>query len=76
MSIEENKAIVRRYFEEFHNERATTILEQIIAPDLVAPTRQATERLRAAFPDYRLTVEAQVAEGDVVAIVWTGRGTR
>ena len=75
MSTEENKAVVRRYFEEFHNGRADAILEQIVAPALFEPTRQATARLRDAFPDYRIAVDAQVAEGDAVATVWTGRGT-
>jgi predicted ester cyclase len=75
MSIEENRGIVRRYFEEFHNGRATTILEEIMASDLVEPTREATTRLRTAFPDYRLTIDEQVAEGDTVATLWTGRGT-
>ena len=75
MSIAENRAVVRRYFEEFHNQRAATILEQIMAPELLDPTRQATDRLRTAFPDYRLTIDDQVAEDDKVATVWTGRGT-
>lgn len=75
MSTEENKAIVRRYFEEFHNQRASTILEQIVASSLVEPTRQATDRLRTAFPDYQITINDQVAEGDRVATVWTGQGT-
>ena len=75
MSITQNKNVVRRYFEEFHTQRATTILEEIVATDLLQPTREATERLRAAFPDYQITVDEQVAEDDRVATVWTGRGT-
>lgn len=75
MSITRNKNVVRRYFEEFHTQRATTILEEIVATDLLQPTREATERLRAAFPDYQITVDEQVAEDDRVATVWTGRGT-
>ncbi len=75
MSVEENKVVVRRYFEEFHNGRESSILEQIVVPDLLAPTRQATDRLLTAFPDYQVVVEDQVAEGDRVATVWTGRGT-
>lgn len=75
MSTEENKAVVRQYFEDFHTGRAEDILELIVAPDLLGPTRQATERLRAAFPDYRFTIDAQVAEADLVATVWTGHGT-
>jgi len=31
--------------------------------------------LLGAFPDYRITIEEQIAEGDKVATVWSGRGT-
>jgi hypothetical protein len=59
---EENKGGVRRYFEAFHNGREHSILEDIMLPDLLEPTRRATEMLFTAFPDYRLTVEEQIAE--------------
>lgn len=75
MSAEENKAVVRRYFEEFHNQRAASILEQIMDDDLLDQTRQATERVRSAFPDYQILIAAQVAEGDLVATVWRAQGT-
>ena len=75
MSAEENKAVVRRYFDEFHNRRIGEVLEQIMAPGLLEPTRHATEQLRTAFPEYQLTVDEQVAAGDTVATVWTGHGT-
>ena len=72
---EENKAIVRRYFEEFHDGREHSILEEITTPDLLESTRRATDTLLAAFPDYRITIEEQLAEEDKVATVWTGSGT-
>ena len=75
MSADENKAIVRRYFEEFHDSREHAILEEIMVPDLLEQTRRATHMLLTAFPDYRLTIEEQIAEGNKVAIVWTGSGT-
>jgi predicted ester cyclase len=75
VTAQENKTVVRRYFEEFHNGREDGILEEIMAPALLEPTRQATRMLRTAFPDYRCTVEDQIAEEDMVATVWTGRGT-
>jgi predicted ester cyclase len=31
--------------------------------------------LLGAFPDYRITIEEQIAEGDKVATVWSGSGT-
>ncbi|MDQ4099642.1 MAG: ester cyclase [Chloroflexota bacterium] len=75
MSTEENKTVVRRYFEEFHSQRQLNLAEEIISPDLVGPTLTATERLHTAFPDYRITIDEQVAEADRVATVWTGSGT-
>ena len=44
-------------------------------PDMLDGTWQLTEMLLSAFPDYRVTIEEQIAEGDKVAIVWTGHGT-
>src|SRR5215210_6113962 len=76
VSAEENKAVVRRYFDEFHSRRVGTTLEQIMTVDLLEPTRQVADRLRTAFPDYQLTIDDQLAEGDRVATVWTGSGTQ
>ncbi len=75
MTTEDNKAVVRRYFEEYHTGRSNEILEEILTAELLAPTRGVTDRVATAFPDYRITVNAQVAEGDLVATVWTGEGT-
>jgi predicted ester cyclase len=75
MSTDQNKAVVRRYFEEFHNSREDSILEEIMVSDLLEPTRQVTHMLLTAFPDYRLTIEDQIAGEDKVATVWTGSGT-
>ena len=75
MPAEENKAIVSRYFQEFHDGREHAILEEIMNPDLLEGTRQVTHILLTAFPDYRLSIEEQLAEGDKVATVWSGTGT-
>jgi predicted ester cyclase len=75
VSAEENKGVVRRYFEEFHCSREHAILEEIMVSDLLEPTRQVTHMLLTAFPDYQLTIEDQIAEDDKVATVWTGSGT-
>ena len=75
MATEESRSVARRYFEEFHNSRRDDLLGALVAPDLVEPMRRATDALRLAFPDYRITLTAQVAEGDRVATVWTLRGT-
>ncbi len=72
---EDNKALVSRYFQEFHDGREHAILEEIMTPDLLEGTRHVTQMLLTAFPDYRLTIEEQIAEEDKVATVWTGSGT-
>src|SRR5215211_4605296 len=72
---QENKAVVRRYFEEFHDSREHGILKEIMVPDLLEPTRRVTQMLLTAFPDYRLTIEEQVGEEDTTATRWTGSGT-
>ena len=75
MSAEDNKGVVRRYFEECHSSREHAILEEIMVSDLLEPTRQVTHMLLTAFPDYQLAIEEQIAEEDKVATVWTGSGT-
>jgi predicted ester cyclase len=75
VTAEVNKSLVRRYFEEYHDGREHAILEEIMTPDLLEGTRQVTQMLLTAFPDYRLTIEEHVVEADKVATVWTGSGT-
>jgi predicted ester cyclase len=75
MSTEENKRVVRRYFEEFHSKRALSIADEILGPELRESTLGLARMMKTAFPDYRVTVVDQVAEGDKVATVWTAEGT-
>lgn len=75
MAVEENKVVVRRYFEEFHNGRQHDMIDEILSPDLVGPTEHATHAVATGFPDYSIRILDQVAEGDRVATVWTMTGT-
>jgi len=71
MSIEENKAIVRRALEALDQQNFDSLKEH---PGLYQTVvRQPI--IRAAFPDLRTTIEHQVAEGDTVATRATLRGT-
>ena len=85
---EENKALVRRWFEDLFNEGNLDVADEIIAPDQLDhdPTlpdlpigpegqKQLVNLYRSAFPDARITIEEQVAEGDTVVTRWSGRGT-
>jgi predicted ester cyclase len=88
MEHEANKAIVRRLYEQaFNHTGDLSAIEEFVASDFIdhaAPPglspgregfRQAVLAWRHAFPDITLTVDSIVAEGDTVAIMWTGRGT-
>jgi len=82
-----DKEIVRRY-QEAYNSGNLDVLDELLAPDWVSnsfPTsvlEQTVENAKAlqrmgveAFPDLHYTTEALIAEGDMVAQVWTARGT-
>ena len=88
MSTEENKAVVRREFEEMYNQGGNLdAAEDIYAPHFVGhePTsgesrgvegaKQFAASYRQAFPDLECTIEEQVAEGDKVVSRWRARGT-
>ena len=88
MSAEEHKARVRRIPEEMFNRGNLAVADEVIAPDLIehaalppgwpsglAGVKQYVTTLRAAFPDFRYTVEDEIAEGDKVAVRLTARGT-
>jgi len=87
MSAEENKAIVRRVFEELFNQGKLDVAGEIFAADYVfhAPLaaevrgpegfKQFVSMYRTAFPDLQYTIEDQIAEGDEVVTRWTATGT-
>lgn len=75
MSVERNREVVRAYFERYHNDRDGAVLAEIVPPELHDQTEAARQTVLTAFPDYRIEIQAQVAEGDVVATVWRASGT-
>jgi steroid delta-isomerase-like uncharacterized protein len=85
---EENKALVRRFFEEFVTKGDESLVDELIAGDFVdhnpqgpniAPGREGVKQVfsgrRSAFPDAAVTVDDQVAEGDKVVSRLTITGT-
>jgi steroid delta-isomerase-like uncharacterized protein len=87
VSLEENKAVVRRWIEGGYGRGNLDLIEEMIAPDFVnrtplpgqPPTREGVaggvRGLRAAFPDLAVTIEEIVAEGDLVVTRDVSRGT-
>ena len=83
---EANKAVVRRFVEEIVNRWNPGLLPELVAADhvdhwpdgdLYGPegVRIDVAEWRSGFPDLRLAVEDQVAEGDRVASRFVLRGT-
>jgi steroid delta-isomerase-like uncharacterized protein len=88
MSVEENKAVLRREVEELYNHTGNLdVVEEIFSPDYVShePTsgevrgiegaRQFAATFRKAFPDLENIIEDMVAEGDKVVMRFSGSGT-
>ena len=89
MSAEDNKALVRHYFEDAWNKHNPALVDEIYASDFVdrspdipgiAHTRDGLKQFMGvylrAFPDADITIEDQLVEGDRVVTRWTGRGTQ
>jgi predicted ester cyclase len=89
MSVEDNKAVVARWFTDFWgSDFAPDIIDELAAPDirfeysLHEPLRGREEvrafalRFREAFPDLGFGATAElIAEGDYVVGQWKGGGT-
>ena len=88
MAGEEIKAMVRRELEELYGAGNLDVADEIVAAEFVghdsampdpirgpAGVKEAVTGYRTAFPDLRMTIEAQVAEGDLVATRWKATGT-
>ncbi len=84
----DNKAIVRRLYEEVWNKRKFEVLSELVSPShaLQGPNFSGSTigpegyKLRvsafyAGFPDLRWTIEDTVAEKDKVVACWTFSGT-
>jgi steroid delta-isomerase-like uncharacterized protein len=84
----ENKALVRRLYEEVWNKRRVELVDDLMSPSHamhdnhlpdsgIGPEayKRNVARYVTGFPDLRFTVEDLVAENDKVAVCWTISGT-
>jgi steroid delta-isomerase-like uncharacterized protein len=80
---EENRAIVRRWYEEVWNRGKLDAIDELFAPTFLRDGRTTTPdalkesvaRTSERFPDARWSVEDLVAEGEKVVTRFTARGT-
>ena len=82
-----NKAAVRRIYEEAFNKGDLHVVDEVVATNFVSydpavPTvhgpaelKQLIGSYRAAFPDVHITLDEMIATGDTVVTRWTGAGT-
>ena len=88
MSTEQNKAIVRRYHEELFNKGNLAVADEVFDPNYLNNAidkmglprgpegfKQYVSMMRAAFPDFHIAIEDQVAEGDKEVHRCIARGT-
>jgi len=85
-ALEANKAVAKRVFEEIFNQGRFEVANEIYSPSFVnhghhhrdiglKQDQDAARGWKSAFPDLKMTVSLAVAEGDLVAVLWTGTGT-
>jgi len=76
VSLEENKALVRREQEELWNHTGSLdAAVELFAPELAEAARQEAADFRRGFPDVVSTIEDLIAEGDKVVARWRSRAT-
>lgn len=84
----DTKAIPRRFLEEAFNSGNLDVVDELVAPEFVnhdaalpepgvgiEAAKASITGYREAFPDLRLTIEQQLAEGEYVTTRWSARGT-
>lgn len=84
MAGEENKRVTRKFIDDAWNTDRYDEAREHLAPDFVNHTPLGEETrddflariksFRDAFPDWRMTVDDMLSDGDFVITRWTGRG--
>jgi steroid delta-isomerase-like uncharacterized protein len=86
MSLQENKALVRRFVENVQNQHNLAEIDELYSPTFVdhssgeeasgiEPVKAFFTMMFTAFPDMHFTIRHQLAEGDQVATHKTFTGT-
>lgn len=87
MDVQETKRLVRRFYEEVVNTGSVDRIGDFVAPNCVETDGkvrvasgidgmvQHVLGVRSVYPDLRVTIDRQIAEGEWVVSVITARGT-
>lgn len=81
---QENSALIRRWFEEVWNKGRMEAIDEMASPDAIGhgqaqhdtdiglkEFRTLAESLRKAFPDFKVTIDQVIEQGDKVVARWT-----
>lgn len=86
-TLEENKRLVSRVYEEAYNGGDIAVIDELLSPDYVnhqvfpglPDTREGLKEvigaMRTAFPDLNISIHRVLAEGDRVSVAATIEGT-
>ena len=85
-ALQQNKQLVRHYFDGWANHGDPAVADALIATNVVlrnppavirslADYKQGMTAFHSAFPDLKFTIEEEIAEGNKLAIRWTLRAT-
>ncbi|HEY97983.1 MAG TPA: ester cyclase [Dehalococcoidia bacterium] len=87
MSVEENKANIRRHVDEIWHKGNMKAVDELIHPNWVVRIpegnditgidgfKQMAISQRTSFPDIHFTIDNMIGEGDYVAVQYTSTGT-
>ena len=87
LDVQQNKDIIRRYFDEWGNHGDTKAADELIATSVTLRSppavlhsleeyKKGMAAFHTAFPDLHFTVEDVIAEGDKVVVHWSLRATQ
>ena len=83
MSLDENKAVVRCFIEVLNNKDLSFLVNNLASPDYfdhtfqrnLEETKKNLEMMCKGFPDFQMTIEDIIAEGDKVWALISFTGT-
>jgi len=89
MSVEQNKALFRRFVAEVFNKGNVSVIDELLAPNFIERetlppgmpggregVKQMTIMFRSSFPDFNVTIDDLIGEGDKIVARLTWNGTQ
>lgn len=74
MSEQENKDLVRRYFDERWNQQNFDVVDELLPEDDAEDHKAWMKSVLSSFRTIKFTIGDLIAEGDRVALSWRGEG--